>query len=166
MSSPRTALSAATTNYDAADNSANYKYPRCTKFQRPRAGDSNEQSELGSTAYFRSEGDLRLESAGEASECQNLCIGDVFCHTISSFDPPHYQLWLRESKGRDGACWKQVYTGYQRHDGRKLILTHNKREPSWVLTGWYKRWLKEEYKLLDEERRKGHKDACIPGARK
>ncbi|CDO75083.1 hypothetical protein BN946_scf185010.g8 [Trametes cinnabarina] len=166
MSSPQTALSSVTTHYEDDEDTGKYEYKRTTKAQSGRLRESEGKAEVPAVAYFKSKGAALLDGPPDSSACQNLQVGDVFCHTADSFSPPRYQLWLRDAKADGGTYWKVVYTGYERRDKKRLILTHSKKNPSWVTDGHYKRWLREEQKLVEEEQAKGNMDARIPGSRK
>ncbi|KAI0351500.1 hypothetical protein OH77DRAFT_1524039 [Trametes cingulata] len=67
----------------------------------------------------------------------NLTIGDVFLHRTS--DPDKYQLWLWCADGDSLPFWREVAVGYVREDGKVLILTEKKQQPSWVSKQYYKR---------------------------
>ncbi|KAI1786036.1 hypothetical protein LXA43DRAFT_1065403 [Ganoderma leucocontextum] len=63
-----------------------------------------------------------------------LCLGDVFIfHTATQ-----YRLWIWvQFEGR--RFWKRVSEGYQCADGKCLLVTEVKREPSWVTKEHYER---------------------------
>lgn len=65
-------------------------------------------------------------------------VGQVHRHIAYSQNPPIYQLRLRGADQNGHHVWMPVSQGYQRDDGRRLILTLKKKDPSWVQETRYK----------------------------
>ena len=66
-----------------------------------------------------------------------LTIGELYYHCT----PTQYRLWLWTDDAVKGLHWAPVKCGYQRGDGRYLIITNKDKFPSWVLHNQYVRAL-------------------------
>ncbi|KAI0363521.1 hypothetical protein BV20DRAFT_1057962 [Pilatotrama ljubarskyi] len=144
-SSPRTALSAATTRYEEEPMDEDVQYQRRTKTIQGVV-----------TSWFSSEEVTLFDNPPDPSACQNLTVGDVFCHAATATDPPAYQLWLWLPDSNGELHWRSVAPGYRREDGRRLILTATRKDPSWVTEDYYRRIARKE-KKMDTERRTAKK---------
>ncbi|KAI0364517.1 hypothetical protein BV20DRAFT_1039371 [Pilatotrama ljubarskyi] len=144
-SSPRTALSAATTRYEEEPMDEDVQYQRRTKTIQGMV-----------TSWFSSEEAALFDNPPDPSACQNLTVGDVFCHAATATDPPAYQLWLWIPDSNGELHWRAVAPGYRREDGRRLILTATRKDPSWVTEEYYRRIARKE-KKTDIERRAARK---------
>ncbi|PIL37505.1 hypothetical protein GSI_01199 [Ganoderma sinense ZZ0214-1] len=112
-------------------------YHRTEKRMRPRksvkAGLEEADRELVVTPYWEPEnvGAHLIEYPPDLSGDANLAIGDIFIfHTAT-----HYRLWIY----RGGGYWQRIESGYRREDGRYLIVTPVKKEPSWVSCKYFER---------------------------
>lgn len=63
-------------------------------------------------------------------------LGDVYQHMTT---PQLSLMWLRVNDGQGQPIWQPVPAGYQRGDGRRLMLTLSRREPIWVTQSYYER---------------------------
>ncbi|KAI0742713.1 hypothetical protein C8Q80DRAFT_1122903 [Daedaleopsis nitida] len=76
-------------------------------------------------------------------------LGDVYRHVVFDHPHPRYQLWVRVAA--DGChTWLPVIPGYQREDGRRLILTAMKKDPSWVQESHFLSVMRAERKVSSE----------------
>ena len=83
------------------------------------------------TLFYRQEelGQEPLDAPPDLSHDPELSLGDLFYHAMQDGS---FQLWLW-CIGTDGQPrWKQVYVGYQREDGRWLLVTPQLKVPGWV----------------------------------
>lgn len=79
---------------------------------------------------------------------EHIAVGNIYRYIAYDHTPPVYQLWLRVA-GADGRpFWKPVAVGYEREDGRKLILTLSKKNPSWVQESRFKAVQRAEKKAM------------------
>ncbi|OSC96419.1 hypothetical protein PYCCODRAFT_1472635 [Trametes coccinea BRFM310] len=137
-SSPRTALSAATTRYDESPMDVDVQYKRRTKKNHGVV-----------TAWFSSEQAGPLNALPPPESCQNLTVGDIFRHVDIGTYPWTHTMWIWLA-GPDGKPrWMSVSPGYKREDGRRLLLTATKKEPSWVGEDHYRRMTREAQKKAD-----------------
>ncbi|KAJ2956624.1 hypothetical protein NUW54_g14652 [Trametes sanguinea] len=146
---PRTAISATPARYENPDEDG-YKYKRRIKSQKSKDGGST------ITTFFESKLEHLLQDLPDASEFQNLQVGDVFRHTAQAFNPPKHQLWLREVRDDGDQYWQPVKIGHPhpKYKGKVLWLTNVLKEPSWVTLGYYKRALKDSEKGTPSKRKK------------
>ncbi|KAI0752996.1 hypothetical protein C8Q80DRAFT_1118245 [Daedaleopsis nitida] len=73
-------------------------------------------------------------------------LGDIHRRKACGHEPPFYQLWLRVAAMDGRHVWTPVMPGYEREDGRWLILTQKRKDPSWVLESHYKSVMRAEQK--------------------
>ena len=105
----------------------------------------SEEPELVITPYWEPEnvGARLIDYPPDLSCDANLAIGDIFIfHTAT-----HYRLWIY----RAGGYWQRIEAGYRREDGRYLLVTPVKKEPSWVSREYFERqgeWSRHEYLSL------------------
>ena len=90
-------------------------------------------SDVVVTRYWEPEviGTRLIDCPPDLSGDRNLAVGDIFIYWTAS----QYRLWIY----RSGGYWERVEMGYEREDGRVLIVTPQKREPSWVSREYYER---------------------------
>ncbi|PIL26910.1 hypothetical protein GSI_10048 [Ganoderma sinense ZZ0214-1] len=96
---------------------------------RAKAGDGAERSQTV-TIYYQpahlSEEPIRTPP--DLSNDANLAPGDLFYHRMRD---DRFQLWLW-CIGVDGQpWWKPVYEGYEREDGKWLLITPQLKVPGW-----------------------------------
>lgn len=68
------------------------------------------------------------------SKSPRLRVGDLYCH----FSPSREQVWIRALDAHGQPLWQEIYLGYKREDGRRLVLTDSWRLPSWISENTYK----------------------------
>ncbi|KAI0720097.1 hypothetical protein C8T65DRAFT_736261 [Cerioporus squamosus] len=73
-----------------------------------------------------------------------LALGDLFFFQTLT----RYKFWIWTLDDSEKAYWKAIRYGFQREDGRRLIVTPAQRKPGWVKQ---ERWsqLSHELRLLD-----------------
>ncbi|OJT15462.1 hypothetical protein TRAPUB_7635 [Trametes pubescens] len=85
-----------------------------------------------------------------------LCIGDIYYHRT----PYGCQLWLRVADSYDEPpYWLPVSCGYERADGKFLILTRVHKLPSWVVESTYRQWKTAMKKDMERADGKEEQDA-------
>ncbi|KAI0715881.1 hypothetical protein C8T65DRAFT_738319 [Cerioporus squamosus] len=73
-----------------------------------------------------------------------LALGDLFFYQTLT----RYKFWIWTLEDSEKPYWKAIRYGFQREDGRRLIVTPAQRKPGWVKQ---ERWsqLSHELRLLD-----------------
>ncbi|KAI1783096.1 hypothetical protein LXA43DRAFT_1067979 [Ganoderma leucocontextum] len=89
-----------------------------------------EPSQVVTSFYQPDEvGDEPIEAPPDLTRDPELTLGDLFYYVKRDGT---YKLWLW-CIGHDGQpWWKPVYVGYQREDGRWLLITPHLKVPGWV----------------------------------
>ncbi|KAI8969513.1 hypothetical protein BD414DRAFT_541103 [Trametes punicea] len=90
------------------------------------------------TAYFQTEGPTSIDHPPAFTSADKLELGDVFHHR-NTLDWKRSQLWLWEDDDDGLPHWKPIKVGCRRQDGRRLILTKKRHNPSWVAKTQYSR---------------------------
>ena len=97
--------------------------------------------DLMPTSWFEDRSAQPLEAPPPLSELPEVEPGDLFYYngpTDGPADGPiEKRFWILR-KRRDGELeWRGICLGYKRKDGRRLALTEQRKEPSWIMTSWY-----------------------------
>lgn len=93
------------------------------------------------TNYWESFTSKPIAHPPDLSCYPDLIVGDLYSNVVLSEtcereDALGVQLWVW-TQGPDGSClWKRAREGDVRDDGRRLIVTPKKKEPSWVSRNW------------------------------
>ncbi|KAI0746382.1 hypothetical protein C8Q80DRAFT_1121228 [Daedaleopsis nitida] len=80
-----------------------------------------------------------LRQPPDLSSYVDLCAGDIYCNKICSSDKsslPTVQLWIWTVDNKGDGSWKRATEGEQRDDGRRLTITPQRQQPSWVSHHW------------------------------
>ncbi|KAI9062811.1 hypothetical protein FKP32DRAFT_1677299 [Trametes sanguinea] len=75
-----------------------------------------------------------LAEPPDLGEQKELAIGDVYCNIVLGIDDP--QLWVCDAIVDGRPKWDIIAVGDTRKDGRRLIVTAKKKQPSWVSSNW------------------------------
>ncbi|KAI0375841.1 hypothetical protein BV20DRAFT_976327 [Pilatotrama ljubarskyi] len=145
-STPKTAISSVTTVYDDSSDDEGFRYRRRSKSKTSNSGGTAARD----GGYFKSEASHLMTSPPDASECRRLQVGDVFVHAAKGFNPPKHQVWLWTPSDDGSAYWRPIALGYVRDDGKRLNLSAQKKDPSWVTEKYFRRMQKERDLLAQE----------------
>ncbi|RDX39904.1 hypothetical protein OH76DRAFT_1490748 [Lentinus brumalis] len=94
-----------------------------------------------STTFWETFSAQPIRSPPDLTRYPDLTVGDVYSHVILSescevADAVDVQLWHWTSNSDGQHLWKRAREGDVRGDGRRLIVTPKRKEPSWVSAGW------------------------------
>lgn len=94
----------------------------------------------GTTWWFETESDEALSTPPDLSARTDIQAWDIFYHKY----PGRFQLWVLVTDSSNSLRWKLVNLGYARTDGKRLTLTEQRKQPSWVSESWYVKSLKKK----------------------
>ncbi|RPD53701.1 hypothetical protein L227DRAFT_616791 [Lentinus tigrinus ALCF2SS1-6] len=86
---------------------------------------------VGTKTFYWETGKFGLQlirSPPDLTGNPKLALGDLFYYQTLT----RYQLWIWTLDDSEKPCWKAIRYGFQREDGRRLIVTPTQRKPGWV----------------------------------
>ncbi|KAI0643949.1 WD40-repeat-containing domain protein [Trametes meyenii] len=93
---------------------------------RNMAGVRGADGKLMGTYWFKTTSDSEIIAPPDLPDVR---VGDVFCHA----SPASFQLWIWTADVATAIpYWHPVSTGHRREDGRKLALTKDLKDPTWL----------------------------------
>ena len=83
------------------------------------------------TSFYQPDelGDGPIDAPPDMARDADLALGDLFYYVMRDGT---YQLWLWCVGSNGQPWWKPVYVGYQREDGKWLLVTPQLKVPGWV----------------------------------
>ncbi|KAI9057364.1 hypothetical protein FKP32DRAFT_1681507 [Trametes sanguinea] len=86
------------------------------------------------TYWWQSYSRTPLSEPAELGVQKELALGDVYSNIVVGIDEP--QLWVCDDIVDGRPKWDSIAAGDTRKDGRRLIVTEKKKQPSWVSATW------------------------------
>ncbi|KAI0709953.1 hypothetical protein C8Q76DRAFT_798724 [Earliella scabrosa] len=128
---PDLAESSHNTQVPAREATESGKDPTILMRQQQKRPDTLIPEQIIFTFWFETRGTVSVSHPPDFVR-DELMIGDLFYHRNTA-SPKMSQLWVWIDDSRIGPYWKPVKVGYRREDGRRLLLSEKRKNPSWLL---------------------------------